>query len=140
MDDNSPTTSNAVAAGAVNITGVAAGLRRPVLWIGDIWDPDTMPASDLEKYVVPKENTLVWQLVDSVLVWYYVYKVYQNKSTLKLCEVYTNSGETTEDQDAIFGSKGGPLNGEGIMGVDYSVRPNRVRIDSTVMRHGAAYA
>lgn len=140
MFDNSPITQNTRAAGATDISEAASGLRRNILWLGNVWDPDTMPAADFDKYVVPKEGWLVWDLQDTVLVWYFVYKVYQNKSELRVCTVFSDAGETTEDQDAIFGEKGGPLNGEGIMGVDYSVRPNRARIDSTVMRPGAAYA
>lgn len=140
MFDSSPITSNTRAAGAGEITSLGQGLRRNILYIGDVWDPDTMPANDFEKYVVPKEGWLVWDLQDEVLVWYYVYKVYQNKSELRACTLFTDEGSTTEDQDVIFGEKGGPLNGEGLMGVDYSVRPNRARIDSTIMRPGAAYA
>lgn len=140
MFDVTPSTSNVNAAGANTPEGVAAGYRKNIHYLGDIWDPDTMPASDFERYIVPKERELVWDLQDDVLVWYYVYKVYQNKSELRATTMYTTEGETTEDQDVIFGEKGGPLNGEGLMGVDYSVRPNRARIDSTIMRPGAAYA
>lgn len=140
MFDTNPLTANVLAAGANIPSGMAAGYRNNVNWIGDIWDPDTMPASDFEKYIVPRERSLVWQLEGEVLVWYYVYKVYQNKSELRPVQLFVSDGGTTEDQDVIFGEKGGPLNGEGIMGVDYSQRPNRASIDSTVMRPGAAYA
>jgi len=140
MFDNTPITQNSRAAGATSISDAASGLRRQILWIGNLWDPDTMPAADESKYVVPEEGWLVWDLQDSVIIWYYVYKVYQNKSELRRATIFSDAGSTTEDQDAIFGEKGGPLNGEGIMAVDYSVRPNRARIDSTIMRPGAAYA
>lgn len=142
MFNNSPITNNTRAAGATSTstTSVASGLRFQIISLADLWDPDTMPAADFEKYVVPKEGWLVWDRQDEVLIWYYVYKVYQNKSELRVATTYSNEGGTTEDQDVIFGEKGGPLNGEGIMGVDYAVRPNRASIDSTVVRPGAAYA
>lgn len=140
MFDDSPSTSNILAAGANDITTIGQGLRRNILFIGDVWDPDTMPADDISKYVVPKEGWLVWSLNDSELQWYYVYKVYQNKSELKPCALVTEESDTTEDQDVIFGTKGGPLAGEGIMGIDYSVRPPRASIDSTIMRPGATHA
>ena len=140
MFDDSPSTSNLLAAGANDITTIGQGLRRNILFIGDMWDPDTMPADDISNYVVPKEGWLVWSLNDSELQWYYVYKVYQNKSELKPCSIVTEESDTTEDQDVIFGTKGGPLAGEGIMGIDYSVRPPRASIDSTIMRPGATHA
>lgn len=140
MFDDAPFTSNSRAAGANSITEVGQGMRRNIVYIGDVWDPDTMPADDISKYVVPKEGWLVWALNGSQLQWYYVYKVYQNKSELKPCMVVTEESDTTEDQDTIFGSKGGPLAGEGIMGIDYSVRPPRATIDSTIMRPGATHA
>jgi len=140
MFDDSPSTSNILAAGANDITTIGQGLRRNIVFIGDVWDPDTMPADDISKYVVPKEGWLVWSLNDSELQWYYVYKVYQNKSELKPCALVTEESDTTEDQDVIFGTKGGPLAGEGIMGIDYSVRPPRASIDSTIMRPGATHA
>lgn len=140
MFDSSPISQNTRAAGASSPSVTASGLRKNIHWLGNIWNPDTMPAADFDKYVVPKEGELVWDLQDTVIVWYFVYKVYQNTSELRRATIFSDEGQTTEDQEAIFGEKGGPLNGEGIMGVDYSVRPNRARIDSTVMRPGAAYA
>ncbi|WP_228493025.1 hypothetical protein, partial [Pseudomonas aeruginosa] len=62
------------------------------------------------------------------------------KSTLVPWEPRTSEDGTTTEQDWIFGLRGGPLLGEALLSVDYSQRPNIARVDSTIMRPGAAYA
>lgn len=138
--DTEPSTTSTTAAGAIDLTSFQVGSRKTIHYFENIWDPDTMPADDFNKYVVPKEGELVIKTTGNQIQWLYVYKVYQNKSDLRDIYILNSSGDTTEDQDTIFGSKGGPLAGEGIMGVDYSVRPPRARIDGTIMRPDATHA
>lgn len=135
---------NSVAAGAVPATAITphnTGERKNFHYIDNIFDPDKHPIDDLNKYVVPQENELVFD-VDQGLIYRASHVDWQ--ATLKTTLVpwrLTNvdEGNTTE-QDWIFGLRGGPLLGEALLSVDFSVRPNAARVDATIMRPGAAYA
>ena len=137
-------TPNSTAAGAVAGTAISSlntGQRKTVHYIENIFDPDKHPIDDLNKYVVPQENELVFD-VDQGMIYRVAHVDWQ--ATLKTTLVpwrmaSTDEGATTE-QDWIFGLRGGPLMGEALLSVDYSVRPNVARVDSTIMRPGAAYA
>lgn len=140
MFDSNPSTSNVLVTGANNVSSVTSAKLRKILWIGNVWDPDVHDPADFDAYVVPEEGWLVWDLQGTEVVMWFVYKVYQNKSELKPCTIQQQTSNTTEDQDVLFGRKGGPIAGEGLMVIDYTTRPNRARIDSKITRPGAAYA
>lgn len=137
-------TPNSTAVGAVAGTAISTfntGQRKNVHYIENIFDPDKHPIDDLNKYVVPQENELIFDVEQGVI---YRASHVDWQATLKTTMVpwrLTNvdAGNTTE-QDWIFGLRGGPLLGEALLSVDYSVRPNVARVDATVMRPGAAYA
>ena len=141
MFDNTPGGSATRAVPGVSTSSANAAERMPIIYIWDLYDPDIHPISDKEKYVVGRENPLVCDVPNGVI--YRIDKV-DTEATLKSKLVpwvilNTNDTETTE-QDWIFGVRGGPLAGEALLAVDYSVRPNIARVDSTIMRPGAAYA
>jgi len=140
MFDQAPNSSSL--AGAV--AGIAAnsknkGERLGPYYLPDIFDPDVHPIDDLHKYVVPQENELVFDVPNgrTFRVAHVDWQGGTLKSTLVL---WPNDEGNNTDQDWIFGPRGGPGLGEALLSVDYSVRPNVARIDSTIMRPGAAYA
>lgn len=141
MFDNKP---NSMASGAVAGTGITpanASERKTLHYIENIFDPDKHPPEDLSKYVVPHEQELVFDVPNGVI--YMVAKVDWQatlKSTLVPWRLTSVDGGNTNEQDLIFGLRGGPMMGEALLAVDYSVRPNVARVDATIMRPGAAYA
>lgn len=141
MFDSTPSTETTRAVAGTAIETQNDGERKRFNYIEDIFDPDKHPPEDLTKYVVPRENELVFDVTNGV-----IYRVAHvdwqatNKSTL-VPWVFTNANEdATTEQDWIYGLRGGPLAGEALLAIDYSVRPNVARVDSTIMRPGAAYA
>lgn len=141
MFDKKP---QSVAQGAVPATAISTlntGERKAFHYIGNIFDPDKHPIDDLHKYVVPQENELVFD-VEQGMIYRAAHVDWQ--ATLKTTLVpwrLTNIDEgNTVEQDWIFGLRGGPMLGEAILSIDFSVRPNVARVDSTIMRPGAAYA
>lgn len=141
MFDNKPqsTATRAVAATAASVLNT--GERKNFHYIENIFDPDKHPIDDLNKYVVPQELELVFDTPNGVI--YIVEKVDWQatlKSTLAPWRLTNVDDGNTSEQDWIFGLRGGPLLGEALLSVDYSVRPNVARADSTIMRPGAAYA
>ena len=141
MFDNTPQSTAVGAVAGTAITTLNSGQRKTVHYIENIFDPDKHPIDDLNKYVVPQENELVFD-VDQGMIYRASHVDWQ--ATLKTTLVpwrlvNVDEGNTTE-QDWIFGLRGGPLLGEALLSVDYSVRPNVARVDSTIMRPGAAYA
>lgn len=140
MFDQSPSTTVTRAVPGVAIVDANNPERKNFHYIDNIYDPDVHPASDKEKYVVPNEGELVFDVPNGRI--YFVnyvdiqagYKTYLTPWALQ-----TETSDTTE-QDEIFGVRGGPLAGEAILAIDYSVRPNVARVDATIMRPGAAYA
>lgn len=141
MFDNVPTTVAKGAVPAVRSSPLNTGERKTVHYIDQIFDPDKHPASDLEKYVVPQEGEAILDVPNGII---YIATHVDWQATLKTTLTpwrLTNidSGNTAE-QDAIFGLRGGPGLGEALLSVDYSVRPNVARVDSTIMRPGASYA
>ena len=142
MFDNKPKTTTTRAVGAVRIESENNGQRKQFHYIEDIYDPDTMPPDDINKYVVPQENELVFDVLAGII--YRVAHV-DTQATLKSTLVPWDLNNTdddggTDEQDWIFGLRGGPQNGEALLAIDYSVRPNVARVDATIMRPGAAYA
>lgn len=142
MFDSVPGTNLATgAAPATQPTGLNKGERRTVLYIEDMYDPDIHPVSEKENYVVPFENQAVLDVVNGM--WYRVIHV-DYEATLKATLVPLVWQNPTDvnvvEQDWLFGMKGGPFIGEALLSVDFSVRPNIARVDSTIMRPGAAYA
>lgn len=141
MFDQKPNSAASGAVPATNIRPENIAERGAFLYIEDIFDPDKHPAEDLHKYVVPRENQLVFDVEGGVI--HRVTKV-DWQATLKSTLVpwrFQNADEgNTSEQDWIFGVRGGPMAGEALLSVDFSVRPNRAQVDSTIMRSGAAYA
>jgi hypothetical protein len=141
MFDNTPNSAATGAVAATAIRPVNTGERKNFHYIENIFDPDKHPIDDLNKYVVPQENEAVFDIDQGVI---YRASHVDWQATLKTTLVpwrLTNVDEgTTTEQDWIFGLRGGPLAGEALLSVDYSVRPNVARVDSTIMRPGAAYA
>lgn len=141
MFDSQPSTSAERAVAATNVEVENNNQRRQVLFIEDLYDPDIHPVEDKYKYVVPGENWLIIDMTNQQFL-RAAYVDYQGgtlKTTLVPWEPRTNDGGTTE-QDWIFGLRGGPMAGEALLSIDYSQRPNVARVDSTIMRPGAAYA
>lgn len=141
MFDNFPNSSPGGIVPGTNITPRNAGERKSLHYIENIFDPDKHPSTDLHKYVVPQEGELVFDVANGVI--YFVSMVdYQGtlKSTLTPWNIQNEVNTTTVEQDWIFGIKGGPMLGEALLSVDFSIRPNTARVDATVMRPGAAYA
>jgi len=139
--NSTPSTSAERAAAAIAPVSENAGQRRQVLFIEDMFDPDLHPPEDQTKYVVPGEGWLVVDMKNNQLlkVDYVDYQGKTLKATLSAWNPRTNDGDTAE-QDWIYGLPGGPMAGEAVLAIDYSVRPNRAQCDSTIMRPGAAYA
>lgn len=137
-------TPNVVASGAVAGTSTNPSESNAlmfVLYIQDMFDPDIHPLSERERYVVPRENQLVVDVPNKA--WYRVKRVdYEGtlKADLEPWFAINSAEEATVEQDWIFGIKGGPMVGEALLAVDFSVRPNVARVDATIMRPGAAYA
>lgn len=142
MFDSTPTTASTTGAVPALVTDARnSGERMTVLYIQDMFDPDKHPIEDKEKYVVPRENQLVVDVLNNA--WYRVAKV-DYEATLKADLVpwyaVNSDEENTVEQDWIFGIRGGPMVGEALLSIDFSVRPNVARVDATIMRPGAAYA
>lgn len=115
-------------------------IRKRFNYIEEIYDPDRHPVSEKDRYIVPKEGELVADVSNGRL--YFVnrvdiqagYKTYLTPWSLQ------SESEGTTEQDWIFGERNGMQNGEALLAIDYSVRPNIARVDSTIVRPGAAYA
>jgi len=141
MFDQSPLSNAIQAVAGTNISPFNTGERKNFHYIENVYDPDIHPPSDLTKYVVPQEGELVFDTSNGVI--YFVAKVdWQGtlKSTLVPWRLQNIDEGNTTDQDYIYGLRGGPMAGEALLSIDYSVRPNVARVDSTIMRPGAAYA
>ncbi len=116
------------------------GERKRRHYIEEIWDPDIYDRKDAYKYVVPREG----ELVDDVKM-HMTYEVthvdFQGKrykSTLVPWLIYDDNNDQG-DGNLIFGLPGGFNQGERVMAVDYSVRPNRAVIDGRIVCPNAAY-
>jgi len=143
MFDDSPSTSAERAIAATNLAAANIGERfQPfMLHIQDIYDPDIHPVDDIKRYVVPKENWLVYDVPNGVILRVaHVDTEATNKSTLVPWDMINGDPSQTSEQDWIFGLKGGPMIGEALLSIDYTQRPNVAKVDSTIMRPGAAYA
>lgn len=141
MFDNNPNTSAKGAVPGTSISPYNTGERKNFHYIENIFNPEIHPVEDLHKYVVPQEGEVVFDIPNGV-----IHRVSHVdwQATLKSTLVpwrmqNVDEGNTTE-QDWIFGVRGGPLLGEALLTIDFSIRPNRARVDSTIMRPGAAYA
>lgn len=142
MFDNKPSTSAERAVAGTDLAPENDGQRYRIHYLPDIYDPDKHPPEDIVKYVVPRERELVIDVPNKQFL-EVIHVDYQGKtlkSTLVPWEPRTSEDGTTTEQDWIFGLRGGPLLGEALLSVDYSQRPNIARVDSTIMRPGAAYA
>ena len=143
MFDENPSTSATRAVAATNLAVGNVGERfQPfMLHIQDIYNPDIHPVDDIKRYVVPKENWLVNDVPNGVILRVaHVDTEGTNKSTLVPWEIINGDSSQTTEQDWIFGLKGGPMIGEALLSIDYTQRPNVAKVDSTIMRPGAAYA
>lgn len=141
MYDNRPNSGGSGAVPGTLINPFNSGERRAFHYIENVFDPDHHPIEDLHKYVVPQEMELVFDVGQGMI--YFVSHVdYQAtlKSTLVPWALQNLSENNTTEQNWIFGIKGGPMLGEALLSVDFSVRPNTARVDATIMRPGAAYA
>lgn len=108
-------------------------------YIWDIYNPDTVKPGEESRYRVPKEKEVVCDPVAQQ--WYIVTHVNWEgdlRSTLE--PIFNFGGDGNVDPlNSIFGLPAG-YQGEAIVGIDYSVRPNRAVVDGQVMAPGAAYA
>jgi len=141
MFDDKPSTSaeRAIAATAASTTNNPQ--RGMFLYIEDMFDPDKHPPEDQTKYVVPKENWLVFDVNNGVILRVaHVDSQATQKATLVPWALINGNEDATTEQDWIYGLRGGPMAGEALLSIDYSVRPNVARVDATIMRPGAAYA
>lgn len=139
--DNSPNSSATNAVAGTSITPYNAGERRAFHYIEHIYDPDKHPIEERDRYVVPQEGELVFDQPNGLIL--VVEKVDWEatlKSTLSPWALQNGNAGNTADQDALFGLRGGPMAGEALLAIDFSVRPPVARIDATIMRPDAAYA
>lgn len=142
MFDNTPSTDSSGAVAGTNMSVLNTGERKALHYIENIYDPDKHPPEDLTKYTVPQENELIFD-VENGLIHRAAHVDYQGgtlKTTMVPWRLQNIDEGTTTEQDWIFGVRGGPMLGEALLSVDFSVRPNVARVDSTIMRPGAAYA
>lgn len=141
MFDKKPSTSRSSAVPATAVKSSSSGQRKNFHYIETLFNPDIHDQDDIESYVVPNEGELVFDVPNGII--YFVSHVDIEatwKTTLTIWNLVNATIDNTYDQDDIFGVRGGPLAGEAILAVDYSIRPNRARVDSTIMRPEAAYA
>lgn len=139
--NRTPSTVNTAQAASTAVRESSAGQRKSFHYVENIFNPDIHKKSEISFYVVPNEGELVFDVPNgSISKVTHVDIEGDYKSTLAPWNFNNVSEEATYDQDSIFGVRGGPLAGEAMLSVDYSVRPNVARVDSTVMRPGAAYA
>lgn len=141
MFDSSPNSSAKSAVAGTDITPRNTGERKNFHYIEQIFDPDKHPIEDLHRYVVPQELELVFDVPNGVI--YFVSHVAWQvnlKSTLVPWAIQNTNDSNTTEQDWIFGLRGGPGAGEALLAIDFSIRPNRAQIDSTILRPGATYA
>lgn len=141
MFSNKPNTSADSAVAGTNISPRNTGERKNGHYIENIFDPDKHPIEDLHRYVVPQEGELVFDVPNGV-IFFASHVDWQGtlKTTLVPWNIQNTNDSNTTEQDWIFGVRGGPLAGEALLSIDFTTRPNRAQIDSTIMRPGAAYA
>lgn len=143
MFDSTPSSSATRAVAATNLSVANTGERfQPwFLHLRDIYDPDIHPVEDITRYVVPKEDWLVFDVPNGVILRVeHVATESTNKSTLVPWKLINGDDVATSEQDWIFGLPGGPMIGEALLSIDYTQRPNVAKVDSTIMRPGASYA
>lgn len=141
MFDSVPNVGTSRAVPALTPTERNQGERRTVLYIEDVYDPDKHPVADKEKYVVPYENQIVLDVPNGFMLRCTKVDYEGNlKASFVPWQINNPNDENVVEQDWIFGLKGGPMIGEALLAVDFSVRPNVARVDATIMRPGASYA
>lgn len=141
MFDNTPKSSAANAVAGVAPSQRNRGERRTLLYLEDVYDPDVHPVSEKEKYIVPFENELIADVENGYLLRCAKVDYEGNlKATMVPWSLNNPTDQNVIDQDWLFGMQGGPMIGEALLSVDFSVRPNVARVDATIMRPGAAYA
>lgn len=141
MFDSVPNVGTSRAVPALTPTERNQGERRTVLYIEDVYDPDKHPIEDKEQYVVPYENQLAVDVPNGYILRCTKVDYEGNlKATWVPWQINNPNDENVIEQDWIFGIPGGPMIGEALLSVDFSVRPNVARVDATIMRPGAAYA
>lgn len=134
---NSPTQSAVIPGAGPQLPNDNEAGRFHYIW--DVYNPDTVKPGEESRYRVPKEKEMV---VDPIAQqWYIVSHVNWEgdlRSTLE--PIFNSGGDGNSDPlNSIFGLPAG-YQGEAIVGIDYSVRPNRAVVDGQVMAPGAAYA
>lgn len=141
MFDNTPNSNANGAVAGVNTSTLNTGERKAFHYIENIYDPDKHPVEDLQKYVVPQENELVFD-VEGGIIYRAAHVDWQAtlKTTLVPWRIQNTDEGNTSEQDWIFGVRGGPMMGEALLSIDFSIRPNVAQVDSTIMRPGASYA
>lgn len=113
------------------------GDRGRMHYIWEVYDPDTVKPGEAHRYVVPREKEIV---IDPIAEKNYVVTHVNWESDLKsTLEPIFDNGDGEGGTDGIFGLPSG-FQGEAVVAIDYSVRPNRAVIDGQVMAPGAAYA
>lgn len=115
------------------------GDRGRVHYIWEIFNPDTVKKGEESRYVVPREREMVFDPLNER-----IYRVdhvaWESDLRSTLTPIFNWGGSGSGDSvDDIFGMPAG-FQGEGIIGIDYSVRPNRAVVDGQIMAPGAAYA
>jgi len=141
MFDSKPNTTSTGAVAALVASGANRPERKQIWYLEDIYDPDKHPPEDLTKYIVPIEGELVIDVHNGYLLEaYHVDREATMKTSFRPWTINNPLDENVIEQDWIFGMKGGPMVGEALLAIDYSVRPNVARVDATIMRPGAAYA
>ncbi|UPT54003.1 hypothetical protein [Vibrio phage phiKT1019] len=111
--------------------------RGRVHYIWEVFNPDTVKPGEAYRYVVPREGEVV--IDPEAQQMYSVTHVNWESDLKSTLKPIFNFGSDGSDADGIFGLPAG-FQGEAVVAIDYSVRPNRAVIDGQVMAPGAAYA
>ncbi|QAU04185.1 hypothetical protein [Vibrio phage 2 TSL-2019] len=134
-DLKSPSQSSVIPGAGPQLPNDSDRGRMHYIW--EIYDPDTVKPGEAHRYVVPREKEVV---IDPIAEKNYVVTHVNWESDLKsTLEPIFDNGEGEGGADGIFGLPSG-FQGEAVVAIDYSVRPNRAVIDGQVMAPGAAYA
>lgn len=139
MFDKLPSTPEPKNAGAFSLSADNSGIRKPILYIEDIYDPDKHSPEDISKYVIAKEGILVIDMKNKLFL--EVISVAPNlKAEYSSWYAKTGLEDGSNESIQIFGQPGGFNQGERTLGIDYSILPNKANIDKRILCPDADYA
>lgn len=114
------------------------GDLKRIYYLSQIYDPDVHPVSDMAKYIVPLEGTIVIDVDNHQFLIVTHVDMYNTwKSTFET--YYLLEEKVTTDYDLFPQSEYGFLQGELALAIDFSVRPPIARVDANAVAPNAAY-